>query len=388
MSDPNNLSTFVQVGPTIFPSATSVWEEKLILFNNYSGTGRFIAIIAESTGSTSVSFYIDDFKIETIPTCPKPQFLNANTTDVTATPFWTESGSALEWEVEWGLSTFTQGQGTIASITDTFLPLSSLTQNTSYKFYVRAICGLGDTSLWSGPFVFTTQALTGAPYIEPFTSMATPVGFSLSSFSIGAPAGIPGNPANNIYTNLYSGTPTANFSTINIGPLGTNYSLAFDYSVALWSAGGQVPTGSGNFIVAISTDWGVTYTNVDTVDNNGLAGYQPYSFDLSAYDTDIIKIKITGNWISSDYYLGIDNIYVGPAITCPIPNNLTSANATQTTVDLSWTENGTATEWVVEYGPIGFTLGTGTSVQVLTNPTLSLVGLTATTCYDAYVRAV
>jgi hypothetical protein len=149
-----------------------------------------------------------------------------------------------------------------------------------------------------------------------------------------------------------------------------------------------VPAGSGNFIVAISTDWGDTFTNVDTVVNNGLAGYQNYSFDLSAYDTQVIKIKVTGNWISDDYYLGIDNIYVGPTITCPYPTAVSSANTTQTSVNMSWTENGAATEWQIEYGPVGFTQGSGTFVSANTNTSFVLSGLTATTCYDAYVRAV
>src|SRR5690606_41113826 len=36
---------------------------------------------------------------------------------------------------------------------------------------------------------------------------------------------------------------------------------------------------------------------------------------------------------------------------CPDPSNLTASNITEDSVDISWTENGTATEWELEYGP-------------------------------------
>ncbi|WP_121667090.1 cupredoxin domain-containing protein [Mesonia aquimarina] len=46
--------------------------------------------------------------------------------------------------------------------------------------------------------------------------------------------------------------------------------------------------------------------------------------------------------------------------TCDDPSNLMSMNLTDDSVDISWTENGTATEWEIEYDPAGFTQGNGT----------------------------
>ena len=54
---------------------------------------------------------------------------------------------------------------------------------------------------------------------------------------------------------------------------------------------------------------------------------------------------------------------------------------------MGWFDSGTATSWEVEYGETGFTQGTGTVVQVATNPA-SITGLTESTCYDFYVRSV
>src|SRR5690606_39057690 len=43
-----------------------------------------------------------------------------------------------------------------------------------YNFYVRAVCGAGDTSAWTGPFSFTTPcaSIAAFPFTEPFTSAA------------------------------------------------------------------------------------------------------------------------------------------------------------------------------------------------------------------------
>ena len=54
--------------------------------------------------------------------------------------------------------------------------------------------------------------------------------------------------------------------------------------------------------------------------------------------------------------------FTPPVLTCPPVYNLAYNNGT-----LTWTECGTATQWLVEYGRAGFTPGTGTQVLVNTN---------------------
>lgn len=72
--------------------------------------------------------------------------------------------------------------------------------------------------------------------------------------------------------------------------------------------------------------------------------------------------------------------------SCPDPTTLMANNITATSADLGWTENGFATNWNIEWGTAGFTLGTGTMVSDTVNP-YSLTGLSASTSYDFYIQA-
>lgn len=73
--------------------------------------------------------------------------------------------------------------------------------------------------------------------------------------------------------------------------------------------------------------------------------------------------------------------------SCPDPDMLMVSNVLETSVDLSWTETGSATLWDIEWGAAGFTPGTGTTVTGLTVTTYMLTGLTAGTSYDFYVQS-
>lgn len=72
---------------------------------------------------------------------------------------------------------------------------------------------------------------------------------------------------------------------------------------------------------------------------------------------------------------------------CPDPSNIAVSNVETTSAELSWTENGEATSWNIEWGVSGFTLGTGNTEVVTENPYL-LEGLDPDTTYDFYVQSI
>lgn len=86
----------------------------------------------------------------------------------------------------------------------------------------------------------------------------------------------------------------------------------------------------------------------------------------------------------------IDDIYIGsssgtgPSSDCDAPINVTSNYITANSANITW--GGPGLNWVLEYGPAGFTQGNGITVTAQ-NPTYTLTGLSANTAYDVYVRA-
>lgn len=72
--------------------------------------------------------------------------------------------------------------------------------------------------------------------------------------------------------------------------------------------------------------------------------------------------------------------------TCPAPVALSFATGDTTTATFSW-NSVNASEWELEYGPSGFTPGTGTIAYVNSMPG-TITGLTAYQTYDVYIRSI
>ena len=88
-------------------------------------------------------------------------------------------------------------------------------------------------------------------------------------------------------------------------------------------------------------------------------------------------------------------ITIAPPPACPSAGLMTGYTSTQTTAAVSWSLNcSSASVFNIEYGPQGFTPGTGTLLtnQLVTvvndTASFSFTGLTATTNYDFYYQAV
>jgi len=64
--------------------------------------------------------------------------------------------------LEYGLSGFTQGTGTLLEDTDNPTLLGNLLSETTYQVYVRQMCGSNE-SPWAGPYTFTTAIACPAP---------------------------------------------------------------------------------------------------------------------------------------------------------------------------------------------------------------------------------
>ncbi|NOX86260.1 MAG: hypothetical protein GXO86_09905 [Chlorobi bacterium] len=115
----------------------------------------------------------------------------------------------------------------------------------------------------------------------------------------------------------------------------------------------------------------------DTLDNLGL----PYEF-----------ISYSGGHsmpaaFKNETLLFLDSIMPGPVdMFCPDPSGLLADNVTDSSADLSWTENGTNTTWQIMLDISGFDT-TGFIPDTVTANPYTFTGLSGYTTYDWYVRS-
>jgi hypothetical protein len=91
----------------------------------------------------------------------------------------------------------------------------------------------------------------------------------------------------------------------------------------------------------------------------------------------------TYTWGETEDYMV--NISAPPTCPQPILLNVVSSTLNQAVID--WTPGGSETQWQIEYGPQGFTPGTGTLVYTTAHP-YTIASLTPYSFYQARVRAV
>ena len=111
-----------------------------------------------------------------------------------------------------------------------------------------------------------------------------------------------------------------------------------------------------------------------------------YEYDLSSYvgQTIYVAFKYRGDYADEVY---IDDFSIATPPSCFSPTDLTATTNSLTDVDISWTAGGTETEWTYEFGPTGFTQGSGTLTETGSNNPITLEGLTSAATYDIYVQA-
>ncbi len=154
----------------------------------------------------------------------------------------------------------------------------------------------------------------------------------------------------------------------------------------------------GELFVGVSTSATGPFTNEFTFGPGQLQTasadtFQQQVVNLNSYVGQTIYIQFlyeNGSNMAAFTYegdLAIDLVEVEACVTCPKPTALTTSNATSSTVDVGWTSAGTTLNSIIEYGPAGFSLGSGTQVTATSNP-FTVTGLSPAIIYDFYVRDV
>ena len=365
--------------------------------------------------------YIDDVSVMDIPPCPEPIGLAlTGTTRSTGTVAWSSSASAFDMEV--GPMGFVQGTGTSYTSTTTSATATGLTQNTYYDAYVRANCSAaGDGySTWVGPFTFKTECgWFTAPYNQTFgysdgsgSSVNPDLPDCWSYYETNGSSGYAyvdkywyyGNVATDsayIFLNSgYTSTTTALDNDTIMAILPLVYDLGLNDKQLLFSAKGYSGAGIGAQLDAViigTIDSLGSVSSMNIIDTIPMLGntYSDYSVDLTG-------VPLTGGdrvfmsvWkgLNAGYSYGYNEVYVDyvtvrQAPQCPEVYDVVASATSDTSATMSWGDSSVVDEYVIEWGPSGFTQATGAPMDTVIGTTWSNMNLLPGTSYDVYVLSV
>lgn len=389
-TDPNSFELIKKIPPGNVGS----WENQEVFFNSYIGSGTMVAFkFVYSPNSTTV--YIDNVRIDTMPHCPRPSNLTASA--VQSSSFYLEfieNGTASNWVVEYGPVGFLPGTGVgtvLSNINSNYILISGLIFNTTYHFYVKSICGVGEESLWSNPLTVRTTCyqINTLPWSDTFNTYG--VGSTIFPACWSKKSNVNNNPyiSTGYYNNIGVLTFTCNYSG--------KYSIAstpeFDSSI-------PINTIQANFQVKVQGIDDTLYVGVMTDPTNETTFeciqkiLLPNFIDWFDQEISFSNYTGTGHYIAfktrygtTSSSISIDNLTISYIPTCPIPTELEVLNILNNSVTLHWNENGPAQNWKVEYGLSGYTPGTGNITETNSNYFI-INGLPDTTCYDFYVQSI
>ena len=341
--------------------------------------------------------FIDDLVVEYIPQCASVSGLSATATTNTATISWaTDASSASGYIIEYGPRGFQLGTGTTTTATSSPATITGLAHSTNYDAYVYTICAsLNDTSTVSPVVEFATECdvITTLPYSTTFEHILPP-GSGSSVVMVPncwATSVINSGTAPRIYyttTTAMAPSPSYCLYFYDLGVAALpQMSMPLDSLMLSFHAYNATPSSYGLIIGAVDSitpGYAASFTPIDTVvfeyGNNNEYNLVSFlnGYTGSANHLAIRNYNVDSNATYATIYL--DNLTVDYIPSCIAPQRVHTTMLTNVAADIEWTISN-APNYSIEYGPHGFTPGTGTTLTSTTN-SISLTGLTPYTEYD------
>ncbi|WP_264519937.1 fibronectin type III domain-containing protein [Flavobacterium sp. N1994] len=374
-SDPAAYTTLVQQwteADLIIPVTNfNVYTEKIVDLSAFAGQNVYVTFVKIITQPTTITagdrWLVDNVSINSKCLVPSP----TATTGITqngASLNWANPSGATSWEIEIVQGTGAPtGTGTIYNGTLPYI-VTGLLPNTTYKYYVRALCSTGYTSEWSAAST-------------PFTTGTAPPVCGGNFVDAGGAA----NPyaANSNVTTTICPTNPGDVVTVTFTAFNTEatWDALYVYNGNAVVPANLIPSsnGAGNVPGGLAGGyWGTTIPCPFT------------SSDANGCLTFVFRSDGSGQrdgWIA--------NITCAPPPPCRTPTAIASSALTFNSVTLNWTQpanpdTSVASAWQVLALPCGSPAPTAAAtgfIDVTTPPPYNLTGLTPATCYDIYVRA-
>jgi hypothetical protein len=405
----------VYTGTSIQPADSAAGLTQLTDYDVY---------VQADCGGGDMSAWVGPVTISTGATCAD---VSAITIDASSADSlfvsWTSNGTEAMWDVEFGPTGYTAGSGTMMSGTTTNDTITGLMSNSSYDIYVRSDCGGVDQGMWVGPVTYVTGCLdllpVTLPFIEDFESMSVTIigdsafycgvdkswnfttdlqGFGRVRTGVNSVAALAGNGSMTMDVTV-DNNDAISYATLRLDLSNYASSNLLKFSCKYMEHGDETDTDDRVWVRGSDQDAWVEILNWNA-GTGGTSGsvFQLVEFDLSTVLSVFSQVpsstfEVRFGW--SDNYaatsatgtdgVSFDDIRI-EEVTCNMPTNFAVTYSNADSVVLGWTENGSATDWVIEYGPLGFTQGSGTVVNTTFNPD-TITGLVAGNIYDFYLQS-
>ncbi|MBR3436030.1 MAG: fibronectin type III domain-containing protein, partial [Bacteroidales bacterium] len=411
----DDASTFTPVD-TVHIYGNTEWDLFEIPFNNYAGYGNRLALRTTYAMSGTYWYaYLDDFTIEALSPCPRPDSLMAsNATSSSVTLSWHETGYGNQWVIEYGPRGFVPGTGTQIVTTSNPYTLTGLPSSFEGEFYVRTLCGGGDTATYNRtPCAFSTaQVPASIPYNYDFENPAEWAAWQLNTnTTIGWARGTavadsgsysmyvsPNNGVTYGNDNFSSVVNAAAYRDIDFGTIDSSFTITFRAKVGgtttntydalmvfLVDPALPVVTSSAN----ITSPWG----NVNDLYTVAAARLDTsWTTYEASFDTIHGVHRVAFFWFNQSTgasypYIGgpaaVDNIHIDYS-SCPRPVNLDTMALTNNTATLHWDGDPNA-QYRVAYRVNGESASTNIYLNAFTNH-ITISGLDPAVTYRAWVQ--
>ena len=363
----------------------SDWHFESFYVNMTAAPGNYNLVLAwnndGSGGTTSGPLAVDDITITEL-TCIPPVSIQTSAISATSATLSVNQATASEWEFIVDTIAFTKDAAPAAPFarinsTDGTATLSNLTPNTEYFYSVRTICGVGDTSAWLAPASLRTFCSAyDVPYTEDFENVGAAYCWSMMADESGE--------ASVERATTYHKSGTASLKGVKASIISPEFNVdsLTHYTITGWA---YATTDSAQFAVGVIVDPNdaSTYqdiTNVTIPVKNTWTEFTAYFTALA--DPDYEDYKYANNIVlacGGENTLYFDDILVDLTPTCPKPNEVAITNITAHSFDISFTDNASASQWVVYTN--------GTPNVITTNPA-TISNLSASMNYTVSIAAV
>ena len=389
-------------------------EQKMELHIANPGIYQLVFFWKNNMGQgNSLSPAVDNITIEKMG-CPPvldAKFV-ANTTN-SATLRWSSiAGMASAWKIQYYPA---DAPANIQSVTvnNTTAVLTGLASATVYHAIIQSICDGEEDSRWSTPVtLYTKQTPVQIPYIHDFEATAENNnwilinGNQVNKWIINTAVNntidgdkslyISNNNTDNQYSPIISNTYAVRTITF---PRAGLYEFAFDWKsegvshydvLRVFLVPDQVLLEADNAYGMIDAS-NTPPANWIIVDEGAMHGRSTWqNFRTEKFMQTSGTYQLVFSWKNQSHNqplspAAVDNISI--SLICPETKNITMSNITPATATVTWDmEYGNATNWEIEYGPVGFKIGTGTTVTHTGAFTKTVTNLSPSTHYDLYMR--